>query len=512
MPEISIISLAVNGLWNVLSPYGLLLCTFGISLGIVVGALPGLSSTMACALLVPMTFSMQPSTGLILLGAIWCGAIYGGSNAAILLNIPGTPSSIATAFDGYPMTRKGQSERALFIGLVSSVVGGIVGVLVLLSAFAPLAALSVKFGKPEFFWLCIFGLSTIAALSPGNAIKGLLGASIGLLLGTIGLDPIIGIPRFTFGTEMLIEGIQLVPGLIGIFAFAQVLELTEQKSVVIAEYKTTPNLIRNVFGELFSTCKANLLRSSIIGTFIGMLPGAGGPVASLVAYGEAKRWDKDPKRFGSGVSDGIVASESANNAVIGASLVPMMGLGIPGCPTAAVVMSGLLVHGILPGSKMLLESGDIAYTFIMSLLLVNILMLFIGYGMLRLSANLLRVPTRLLIPMVLIMAVIGSYTLRSSMVDVYVMLGCGILSFFLGRAGVGAGPLSLGLVLGPLTEDAFNISLTFMQAKNSFLEVFITRPLCIFFILLTITSLCLPVLLDRRKRKKLLLNRKRKVL
>ena len=490
--------LALDGMINAVMPYHLALAAFGIVIGIIVGALPGLSSTTACALLVPMTFTMEPSTGLILLGAIWTGAIYGGSNAAILLNIPGTPSSVATAFDGYPMTKNGQGERALFTGLLSSVVGGLVGVLILLFAFAPLAVLSVKFGKAEFFWLCVFGLSTIAAMSSDNCAKGLLGGCIGLMLGTIGLDPVIGVPRFTYGFDSLIDGVQLVPALIGIFAFAQVLELTQQRKAVIAEYKKTPNLFVSVVRELFQKCKINLARSSLIGSFIGMLPGAGGPVASLISYSEAVRWDKNPARFGKGAVDGVVASEAANNAVIGGSLVPMMGLGIPGCATAAVVMSGLLVHGIIPGSKLLTESAPIAYTFIMSLVVANVLMLIIGFWMLRLSANLLRVPVRWIVPMVIILAAIGSYSLRNSMVDVYVMVACGIGSFFLGKVGVEAGPISLGLVLGPIVEDALNISLTMVRAKGSYLEVFLFRPLCLLFIALTILSLAAPAL-QRRK-------------
>ncbi len=498
MPE-SFMALAMDGLLNALTPYHLLLSCVGIVLGVVVGVLPGLSSTTACALLVPLTFTMEPSTGLILLGAIWCAAIYGGSNASILLNIPGTPSSIATAFDGFPMTQQGKGERALCTALVASVVGGLVGVLVLLLAFAPLAELSVKFGKPEFFWLCVFGLSTIASMSSGNVIKGLLGGAIGLMLGTVGLDPVIGIPRFTFGVDSLIDGIQLVPALIGIFAFAQVLDLTEQRSAKIAEYHSIPNLLPAVLRDVFAKSKLNMARSSILGTFIGMLPGAGGPVASLISYNEAMRWDKDPSRYGTGVEDGLVASEAANNAVIGGSLVPMMGLGIPGCPTAAVVMGGLLVHGLIPGSKLLTDSAPIAYTFIMSLLVVNVLMLFIGYAMLKLSANLLRMPTRWIIPMVLVMASIGAFSLRNSMFDVYVMVACGIFSFVLGRVNIDAGPLSLGLVLGPIIEDALNISLSMVQAQGSFISVFVTRPLCLLFIVLTIIAIGMPLVTKNRK-------------
>ncbi len=488
----SFASLALDGLLNAMMPYHLMVCALGIAAGIIVGVLPGVSSTTACALLVPFTFAMEPATGLILLGSIWTAAIYGGSNAAILLNIPGTPSSIATAFDGYSMTRKGDGEKAMCTALFASVFGGIVGVLVLLFAFAPLAAISVRMGSPEFFWLCIFGLSTIASLSYGNSLKGLLSGCIGLMIGAIGLDPVIGIPRFTFGFDGLIEGIQLVPALVGIFAFAQVLQLTEQRNAAIAEYRTVPSLFRTVLRELLKKSKLNLLRSSLIGTGIGMLPGAGGPVASLIAYNEAKRWDKEPKRFGTGVTDGIVASESANNAVIGSSLVPMLGLGIPGCPTAAIVLSGLLVHGIIPGSRMLQDSADVAYTFIMSLLVANVLLVFIGFFMLRLSANLLRVPTRWIIPMVLVMATVGTYSLHNSMVDVYVMVACGITAFFLGRCGIDSGPLALGLVLGVITENALNVSLTLAQARGSYFEVFIARPMCLVLILLTILALALP--------------------
>ena len=215
--------------------------------------------------------------------------------------------------------------------------------------FAPLAQVSLKFGKPEYFWLCIFGLTTISAMSTGNVVKGLLGGLFGLLLGTIGLDPIAGVPRFTFGYRPLVQGIQLVPALIGFFAFSQMLTLMERDEKYIARYKQTSSLLKSLLSEMLQKGKSVLLRSSILGTFIGMLPGAGGPVASIIAYNEAKRWDKNPEKYGKGAIEGLMASESSNNAVIGGALIPMMGLGIPGCPAAAVIMGGLLAHGIIPG-------------------------------------------------------------------------------------------------------------------------------------------------------------------
>ncbi|MBW3097194.1 tripartite tricarboxylate transporter permease [Pseudohoeflea coraliihabitans] len=495
-------ALVWSGLLNAVTPYNLLVCFIGVAVGIAVGALPGISSTTACALLVPFTFAMEPATGLILLGSIWTAAIYGGSNAACLLNIPGTPSSIATAFEGYPMTQKGEAERAMCIALFASVFGGVVGVLILLVAFAPLAELSVRIGSPEYFWLCIFGLSTIASLSYGNSMKGLLSGGIGLMIGTVGLDPVIGTPRFTFGVDALVEGIQLVPALIGIFAFSQVLQLTEQRSALIGEYKAIPHLLRSVLGELAQKRKMNLMRSSLIGTFIGMLPGAGGPVASLISYNEAKRWDQDPQRFGTGITEGIVASESANNAVIGASLIPMLGLGIPGCPTAAIVMGGLLVHGIIPGPALLTESADVAYTFITSLLIANILLIFIGFFMLRLSANLLRMPMRWIIPMVVVIAVMGTYSLHSSMVDVYVMIGCGVGAFLLSRVGISTGPMALGLVLGPIIENSLNVSLQLAQARGDYFEIFFMRPVSLLFITLTVVSLVLPIVQEKYRLRK----------
>ncbi len=497
--ETSVVDLVIAGFANCLRPYHLLLMAAGVAGGITAGALPGITATMAVALLVPITFVMEPASGLVLLGAIWSGAVYGGANAAILLNIPGTPSSIATTFDGYPMTRKGEADVALLTSLIGSAIGGVIGVLVLLTLFAPLAEVSLKFGKPEYFWLCIFGLTTISAMSSGNVIKGLAGGAIGLLIGTIGLDPAAGVPRFTFGYQPLVQGIQLVPALIGFFAFSQVLSLIESNERFIASYKQTAGLIRKTVSALKAKCVAILVRSSIIGTFIGMLPGAGGPIASIIAYNEARRWDKDRDKYGKGVVEGVAASESANNAVIGGSLIPMMGLGIPGCPVAAVVMGGLLAHGIIPGSKLLVESGDVAYTFITSLLVVNFVMIVVGYFMLRLAANILRVPAFYVGPIVLALSSIGSYALSNSILDVAVMMFCGILAYLCSKVGIDPGPISLGLVLGPIAEDALTTSLVMAKATGSVVQVLFLSPLSIVLILLSILSAFSPLLIAKVK-------------
>lgn len=499
-----IIELIVNGFLSSLQLKHLLLITISIAAGIVIGGLPGLTATLGVSILLPFTFTMDPSTGLIMLGAIWCGAMYGGSISAILLNIPGTPSSIATTFDGYPMAQSGKADKALLVGLVASVFGGIVGVIILMALFAPLAEMSLLFGKPEYFWLAIFGLTTIGAMSTKNVVKGLLGGAIGLLLGTIGMDPIAATPRFTFDYYPLVQGVHIIPALIGIFAFSQILNLSESESRSKVTYKKTPNILSVVFKELWKKSRINLVRSSIIGNLIGILPGAGGAIASLISYNEAKRWDKNPEKFGKGSVEGLVASEAANNAMIGGALIPMMGLGIPGAPVAAVMMGGLLAHGITPGSKLLVESGDIAYTFIASLVVSNLIMLVVGYFMLKGVANVIRIPNHFIVPTIFILAIIGSYAFRNSMVDVYIMFACGLLAYLLSKAGVSPGPIALGLVLGPIAEEALGVSLVLAEAKQSITQVLFLRPISMVLILLSVLSVMSPSILKwLQKRGKL---------
>jgi len=501
--ESNLMILFINGFTNALHPYHIILMCLGVIGGIIIGTLPGLTATMATALLVPFTFRMNPSAGLVLLGAVWCGGVYGGANSAILLNIPGTPSSFATTLDGYPLTKRGDADLALIMSLISSVIGGIFGVLVLAALFAPLARFSVKFGKAEYFWLCIFGLTTISALSSKDLLKGLLGGAIGLLLGTIGLSPISAGPRFTFGYMPLIQGVALIPALIGMFAFSQALTMVEHDEKYIATYKHRKGITKKVFKYLFSKCKLLLLKSSIIGTFIGILPGAGGSVASIISYNEARRSDKNPEKYGEGAIEGIIASETANNAVIGGACIPMLGLGIPGAPVAAIIMGGLLAHGIIPGSKLLVESGNIAYDFIAALLLSNIIMLFIGYFMIKLTANCLRIPSYFIVPIILVLSTIGSYTMRNSLLDVKIMFIVGILSFILSKVGISPAPMSLGLILGPIAEESLGISLVIAKAKGSILQVLVCRPLSILLILLSIITMLTPIFLEKYKKRSL---------
>ena len=488
-----------SGIGNAIQPVNLIVMVIGMAFGVIGGMLPGISVVTAIALALPFTFSLPTDTALIALGAVFCGSTYGGANAAILINTPGQPGSVATTFDGYPMTRKGEAQRAMLTALYASVFGGIVGVVILLLFFAPLSEIALKFGPAAFFWLAIFGLTTLAAMSPGNVLKGLLGGAIGLSISTVGLDPVAGTPRFTFGIQPLVQGFDMVVVMIGIFSFSQMLVLLEAPESHIAKYVRRYGVARQVISDLWRNCKRVLVQSSILGTFIGTLPGAGGSIAAIIAYNEAKRWDSNPSRYGTGVIEGVAAPESANNAGVGGSLVPLMSLGIPGNAGAAVLMGGLLAQGLVPGPQLLTNHADIAYTFIVGLIVVNLVLLPVGAVIAKLSAQIVRIPKTYIIPTVIVLAVIGAYALRNNELDVVIMLATGTIAYLLIRVEIHPAPIALGLVLGPIVEQSLSVSLLLARAKTSVLDVLVFDPLAAFLIALCILALVLPIWLERKK-------------
>ncbi len=485
---------------HIFEPLNILLMFVGLAGGIIVGALPGLTATMGVALMVPMTFSMNATSGLIMLGAIYIGAIYGGSNSACLICTPGTPSSVATTWDGWPMSKAGKADTALYASLQASAFGGLVGALFLLFAAKPLAMFSLNFQGPESFWLCIFGLSTIAVMSSGNMLKGLLSGAIGLLFSTVGLDPLEGSSRFTFGYYPLVQGIAVIPAMIGLFSFSQVLVLVASKRDYVAEFKPKAGAFVAVTKKLFKDCKRVLLVSSGIGGVVGMLPGAGGEIASIIAYNEAKRWDKNPERFGTGVVEGVAASESSNNAVIGGSLIPMLTLGIPGSAVAAVILGALLAKGIQPGFKIFTETGDLAYTFMMSQVVGNILLIPVGYVLAKIMARLLNIKLNFVAVTIVVLSVIGSYAINNSMLDIWVVLLFGLVGFFGGRIGMDTGALALGIILGPMIEENLGKSIDLSRSTGSLTSVFLGSNTAIILIILTIVSCLTPFFLARRKK------------
>ncbi|MBG0777548.1 MAG: tripartite tricarboxylate transporter permease [Desulfovibrionaceae bacterium] len=492
----------LSALGHLIEPLNILLMLGGLTGGILLGALPGLTATMGVALMVPVTFAMDPISGLVMLGAIYAGAIYGGSNAACLIRTPGTPSSVATTFDGFPMCQAGKADEALYTALLASAFGGVVGTIFLLFMSAPLATFALKFGGPEIFWLCIFGLSTIAVMSRDNMLKGLLSGAFGLLVSTIGIDPNSGVPRFTCGFYPLAQGVEIIPAMIGLFSFSQVLVLLGSDRQFIAEYSPSKGAFGRVARKLLADCKVNLLRSSVLGTLIGMLPGAGGEIASIIAYNETKRWDDNPARFGTGVVEGVAASESANNGVIGGSLIPMLTLGIPGSAVAAVILGALLAHGIQPGFKIFTETGELAYTFILSQMVVNILMIPVGYLLAKVMAKILNIRLTLVAVAIVTLSVIGSYAIRNSMLDVWVVIVFGLIAFFGGLVGLDTGAMALGIILGPMVEENLGKCVHLAKAEGSLWNVFFTSPISLLLILFTLLSIATPFLLELRGKKK----------
>ncbi|MCB2190767.1 MAG: tripartite tricarboxylate transporter permease [Deltaproteobacteria bacterium] len=493
-------------LTNIFLPMNLLVLLAGVAGGILVGALPGLTGTMAIALLVPFTYGLPPEAALIMLGGVYVGAMYGGSIAAILINTPGAPASIATTLDGHPMAQKGKAEEALAISATSSGVGGILGTVVLLLFSPLLATVSLQFGPPEYFWLGVLGLTIIAGLSAKSLPKGLMGGLFGVLISTIGLSPSTGASRLTFDVSDLLGGVEIIVALIGLFCIPQIMTMAETRGGSLGMANFTPKPGVSV-ASMFLVFKrwGNILRSSVIGVIVGIIPGAGGNVAGLLSYQEAVRAAKDKEQFGHGAVDGVIASETANNAEVEGSLIPLLTLGIPGAPQAAVLFGALLLQGLRPGPELFRGHGaEITYTFILSLFLANIVMFLMAFFGSRIYARALNLPQHLLMPVVLALSVVGSFAGRSSSLDVVIMLLLGLLAYGGLKVAMAPAPIALGVILGPIIERGLVESMMLSQATGSLLELFFTRPISLILIVLTVASAGWPIytnLRDKRRAK-----------
>ncbi|HDR15367.1 MAG TPA: C4-dicarboxylate ABC transporter permease [Desulfobacteraceae bacterium] len=439
-------------------PIVILIVFGGVSSGLFVGAMPGLTATMALAVLLPFTFTMPPLLGLVALGAIYMGAIYGGSFAAILVNTPGTPSSIATAFEGYPLSKQGRALEAISVATISSAIGGIAGVLFLLFLSPPLARLSLKFGPAEYFWVAMLGLTLIASLSEGSILKGLLGGAFGMMLGTMGVSPIGGETRFTFGMPVMQGGVEMIVALIGLFVLPELYNMAAKGRASLGEVSLSSKerasfwkVVKTVF-----SMPGNLIRSCTIGEIVAIIPGAGGNIANLVAYNEAKRASKHPERFGTGVIEGLVATESSNNVTVAGSMVPLLTLGIPGAPPDAVILGVMLLHGLRPGIELFTTSGVLTYGFIISMGLAAIAMVPVGLLGGRLIYRIIfKTPYYFLVPTIGLATILGTYALRNSGSDVIVMLTLGTAGYLLKQLDVNPAPIVLGLILGSIAEIGF---------------------------------------------------------
>lgn len=478
-------SMLLAGISNVLTWWNLLLIVGGTLLGMFVGAMPGLSATMALALLLPITFSMDPGAGLSMLASLYVGASYGGSIAAILLNTPGTPAAAATVLDGYPLSQQGKAGKALGISLFASFCGGLMSGIALLVAAPLLGILVLKFGPIELFAVAVLGITIIGSLSQGSAVSGLLSGAIGLLVSTVGMDLITGTPRMTFGHMNLFSGISFTVALIGLFSIPQALLLIEKSGLSSKRVanKITDRLLPKL--KDIKSLMPNICRSGVIGIITGLIPGTGGDTASWFAYNEAKRFSKDKSRFGKGDVAGLAAPEAANNSVVGGSLIPTIALGIPGSSSTAILLGALMVHGILPGPNLLTEHGEVTYTLIWAVLVANFALLAVGLMFTRLCVSVTKVPDGFVACAIIVLCVVGSFAINNSFFDVGLMFAFGMFGYWMIKAGMSPAPMVVGLILGPVMETSFQQS---MLIGGGTFMVFVKSPIALCLLLLAAFS------------------------
>lgn len=486
----------------VFQPSNILIIAFGTLFGILVGAMPGLTSVMGLSIMLPFTFSLNGDAGILMLLGIFCGAIYGGSITAILINTPGTSNSVATCQDGYPMAMNGQPGRALSLSTMASTFGGLFSAVMLLWTAPMLAKFALKFGAPEYFALAVFGLSIVTGISSKSVIKSMIGAVIGLLLATIGVDSLTGSFRFTLNSMYLAGGISFVPLLIALYAFSQGLKTLEDGSQGILK-TSTPKLNRVLPSwSDFKLTFITMLRSSIIGVLIGAIPGTGGDIACWVGYNEAKRWSKHPEQFGQGAPEGITAPEAANNAISGGALIPLLTLGIPGDAGTAVMLGALMMHGVTPGPMLFTDEKARVYTIIVGLFLANICMCILGYGGIRIFSKITSIPASVLTPIIFIFCFVGTFALNNNIDDIFFMIIAGVAGYVLIKLDFAMPPIILGLILGNLTEKNLQRSLTL---SNGSFSIFLHRPIALVLLIIAFLSLVYPLflpLLHKRKNKK----------
>lgn len=465
----------LHALSDTLSLSSLLMVTVGVLLGMVAGAIPGISATMAVAVLLPFTFGLAPVPGLMLLLGVYGSALYSGAIPAILLNVPGTPGAAATTIDGYPMAQQGKAGTALSVSLVASGVGGIFAVL-LVSVLTPyLSDFALSVGPAEMFTICLFSVLIIVSISKGRMIRGLISAVIGICIAMIGQDPIEGTNRLTFGMPIMISGANFIAVMIGLFGVSEALVQFERI------HKVRSLIHMTAFGKVALSLKEWLhllpstIYSSVIGFIIGVLPGTGGTIASFVAYNEVRRVSTHKERFGKGDPRGVGATESANHASMAGALAPMLTLGIPGDAVSAILIGALRIQGIVPGPRLFTENASLVYSLFMGLVLVYSFTVIIGFLGIRVWAQVLRVPSRLLWPIILVLCIVGTYGIRSNVLDVYMMIGCGILGFFMIKGQFPIIPLIVGLILEPIIEESLRQALIIHDGS----WIFLTKPLCL---------------------------------
>lgn len=484
----------------VCTPYGLAVIVLGALFGILCGAMPGLSSIMAMTILMPFTFSLDGMYGILMLLGVFCGSVYGGSITAILINTPGTANAAATCLDGYPMAQKGQPDRAISISTSASCFGGLFGSVCLLFTAPLLASISIKFGVAEYFALGIFGLSIVTGVSSKSVIKGVMGAILGLLMGTVGIDTLSATFRYTFNVTYLVAGIAFVPLLIGLYALAQCFTTSEGE---LEEMSRSRNVkLKQILPSLhdLKRCAPVALGCSVLGTLIGAIPGTGGDIASWVGYNEAKRWVKHSEvPFGEGTPEGVAAPESANNAIVGGALIPLLTLGIPGDAGTALLLGALMLQGITPGPLLFTNQGEKVYTIIVGLFFANLAFAVLGFCGIRVFAKIGNLPQKWLTPLIFTFCTVGTFALNNNYGDVVFMLAAGIVGYFLLKLDFSMPPIILGLLLGNTVESNLRRAMTISGGD---LGYFLTRPIAMVLLVISAISLFYPVIISAAAKAK----------
>jgi TctA family transporter len=458
--------------------------------GLFVGAVPGLTATMAAALLVPFTFFMEPLAALVSIVTMSAMAIFAGDIPAALVRIPGTPSSAAYTDDSYELTKQGKAELVLGVDVITSAIGGLMGAVILMTAAPLLAEVALKFTSFEYFWLAALGLSATVMIASSSPLKAGLALLVGLFFSTVGLDITLGLPRFTFGITELLNGVDFIPAMIGLFGVSEVLRNMASAHL---KYPITTVKAENIFRGVAETLwkyKANMARSGLIGTFIGILPGAGADIAAWIAYAVSRQFSKEPEKFGKGAIEPIVDAGTANNSCLAGDWVPALVFGIPGDSITAIVIGVLFMKGLRPGPMIFQEQPQLVYAVYMSFIIANILMVPFGYLAIKVSSTMLRVPRNILMPAILMFCIVGSFAINNSLFDVGIMLAMGILGYFFEANGIPVAPIVLGMVLGPIVEQNFMVS---MIKSEWDLTQFFTRPTAAILAVLTILTWLTPV-------------------
>jgi putative tricarboxylic transport membrane protein len=479
----------VLGFGVALTPVNLLYCFVGVVVGTAIGVLPGIGPVTTVAMLVPLTFGMSPTAALIMLAGIYYGSQYGGSTTAILINTPGETSSVMTCLDGYQMARQGRAGPALGMAAIGSFIAGTASVVLLMLLARPLVRVALEFGPAEYFAIMLLALLTLGGLTGESVAKGLLMAAFGLLLGTVGGDPMTGTPRFTFGAPSLLDGLEFLPVTIGLFAVAEV--LTSATRSLTQDVYAAP--IRGLLPTRADwwACRWTLPRASLIGFVVGVLPGAGATLASIIAYLTEKRLSRYPERFGTGVIEGVAAPETANNAASGGAMVPLLTLGVPGSGTTAVMLGALMLWGLRPGPLLFEKNPELVWGLIASMYIGNVLLLILNLPLIGLWVRLLSVPPRILMPLILLFCFTGTYAVSSNPFDLWVMVIFGVLGFVLQRYGYPVAPIVLGLILGPMLETHFRRALIISRGDYA---IFLQRPIAAGLITVAAVYLLLPLL------------------